>query len=289
VKVQAPNVVVSFMDTMNITSLLSCIGTGIPVVVSERVDPSRHRIGRAKELLRNWSYRLAKIVVVQTPRIKEYFSASIKPRIRVIANPIPAPPLIARPDLVGPDGRWRMIAVGRLAHQKGLDRMVEAFRLIADYHPDWDLVLVGEGPERDRLESRIRGLGLVDRIRIKGVTTDITGELTASHLMAFPSRYEGFPNALAEGLAAGLPAVGFMNVSGVEDLIIDGKTGLLVQDENSPHGLARALSELMSDACRRAVMGEAARQHVMQWAPERILGQWERVLVEAALTAIDDR
>jgi glycosyltransferase involved in cell wall biosynthesis len=175
-----------------------------------------------------------------------------------------------------------MILVGRLEQrQKGLDRMIDAFRLIADDYPDWDLTLVGEGPDRGALEERVAQLGLDGRVALPGAVADIDRELAAAHLMAFPSRYEGFPNALAEGLAAGLPAVGYAGVSGVEELIVDGQTGLLVREEEGHHGLARALSEVMRDAPRRALMGEAARRHVTQWSPERVLGEWERVLAEA--------
>jgi glycosyltransferase involved in cell wall biosynthesis len=99
--------------------------------------------------------------------------------------------------------------------------------------------------------------------------------------MAFPSRNEGFPNALAEGLAVGLPAVGYKTVSGVEDLIIDGETGLLVDKKEEIVGLARALSTLMADAQLRVRLGKAARRHVGQWAPDRMFALWDEVLREA--------
>jgi glycosyltransferase involved in cell wall biosynthesis len=122
---------------------------------------------------------------------------------------------------------------------------------------------------------------LKDRVRLPGVVTDVFSELANSHLMAFPSEYEGFPNALAEGLATGLPAVGLKDVSGVEDLIIEGKTGLLVGNGGEPDALASALSELMRDGSRRKELGENARKHVAQWAPDYAFGNWERVLAEA--------
>jgi glycosyltransferase involved in cell wall biosynthesis len=115
---------------------------------------------------------------------------------------------------------------------------------------------------------------------LPGVVIDVFGELAASHLVAFPSQYEGFPNALAEGLAAGLPAVGQRGVSGVEDLIVDGKTGVLVDPKGGASAWAMALSALTGDARRRAELGDAARKHVAQWAPSHVLGLWEAALVE---------
>jgi glycosyltransferase involved in cell wall biosynthesis len=277
----APDVVISFMDTMNITVLIGCLGLGIPIVVSERNDPSLHRIGLAKEMARDRIYPLARFLVVQTRRIASYFSPSLRPKMRIIANPIPTAPMPARPDIPNAEGRKRIIGVGRLAAHKGFDRLIDAFALIAGDRPDWDLVLIGEGPERPALEGRIRRCGLEGRTRLTGVVTDVSRELAASHLMAFPSRYEGFPNALAEGLAAGLPAIAHAGVSGVEELIVDGKTGLLVDPRQGSGPLAAALSALMDDTRRRRELGDAARNHVVQWAPNHIFGLWEAVLAEA--------
>src|SRR5262249_370408 len=146
------------------------------------------------------------------------------------------------------NGRKRVIAVGRCDPQKGFDRLIDAFALVAEDYPEWDVVMVGDGPERLKLEHRVQRKGLESRIHITGFVSDVYRELSAAQLIAFPSRNEGFPNALAEGLAVGLPAVGYKGVSGVEDLIVDGTTGLLVDQEDEIAGLARALSTLMADA-----------------------------------------
>jgi glycosyltransferase involved in cell wall biosynthesis len=270
------------MDTMNVTAIVSCMGLGIPVIVSERNDPALHRLGCAKELLRDCLYKKAQLIVVQTERVARYFPKSLQPKMRIIPNPVPPAPAEARPDRSNQKGRLRLIAIGRLESHKGFDRLIEAFARLAPQQPHWDLRILGEGPERPRLKYLIRTQGLEGRVEMPGVVKDVWSELSAAHLMAFPSHYEGFPNALAEGLAAGLPAVGLKGVSGVEDLIIDGKTGLLLEDE--PDALTGALSVLMADARLRTDFGEAARKHVRQWAPSNILGVWETALGEVAGT-----
>jgi GalNAc-alpha-(1->4)-GalNAc-alpha-(1->3)-diNAcBac-PP-undecaprenol alpha-1,4-N-acetyl-D-galactosaminyltransferase len=282
VRASAPDVVVSFMDTMNITALISCLGLGIPVIVSERNDPALHRIGRAKEAVRDRIYSLARLVVAQTRQVAGYFPASLQPKLRVIANPVPAAPLSARPDRPNAEGRMRIISVGRFEPHKGFDRLIEAFALTAGERTDWDLVIIGEGPERARLETLVRRHDLGHRIHLPGVVKDVFRELAASHLMAFPSRYEGFPNALAEALATGLPPVGQKGVSGVEDLIVEGKTGVLLDASDDAAAFAAALSALMGDARLRQQLGVAAREHVAQWEPSRILSLWEAALIEAA-------
>jgi glycosyltransferase involved in cell wall biosynthesis len=277
----APDVIISFMDTMNITALISCLGLKIPIIVSERNDPSLHRIGLGKQMARSYAYPFARLIVVQTRRVASYFSNSLQSKIRIIANPIYGAPVSARPELANAEGRKRIIAVGRLVPQKGFRQLIDAFAFVAADWPCWDLVIIGEGPERHALEGCIRRYGLEGRIHLKGLIADVYSELAASHLIAFPSHYEGFPNALAEGLAAGLPAVGFADVSGVEELILHEKTGLLIDQGKGMVGFAKALSVLMSDAHRRKEMGCAARNHVDHWAPHRIFEDWEEVLVEA--------
>ena len=279
VRARSPDVVVSFMDTMNVTALLSCLRLEVPVVVSERNDPALHRIGRAKELLRDRSYQLARCVVVQTERIARYFAPRLQTKLRIIANPVPQFPDCAAPARPGADGRFRMVGVSRLEPHKGFDRLIQAFADVAEAHPDWDLRILGEGRERTALERLVRARHLDGRVQMPGIVKDVVGELCAAHAMAFPSRYEGFPNALAEGLALGLPAVALQGVSGVEDLIVDGETGLLVSGDRT--ALADALSRLMRDPAMRRQFGDAARRHVRQWAPSKVLARWEEVLYEA--------
>ncbi len=279
VRAWSPDVVLSFMGTMNVAALVSCISLDVPVVVSERNDPALHRIGRGKELLRDQAYRLACLVVVQTKRIAQYFSPRLQAKLRIVPNPVPEHSIYAQPDRADAAGRLRIIAVGRLDPHKGIDRLIRAFASVAEANPDWDLRILGDGRQRAELENLIRSLRMNERVQMPGVVRDVARELCAAHVMAFPSRYEGFPNALAEGLALGLPAIGLRGVSGVEDLIVDGKTGLLVGEDCS--ALATALSQLMQSAATRKKFGEAGRSHVRQWAPNKVFAMWDAVLSEA--------
>ena len=276
----SPDVILSFMDTMNVVALIGCVGLGAPVVVSERNDPALHRVGRAKELLRDSSYALAKIVVVPTERVARYFPSHLSAKLRVVPNPVPQFADCAQPDRPDAKGRLRIIAVGRLEPHKGLASLVTAFAQVSQEHPDWDLLIIGEGRQRAELEALVRLHRLEGRVNLPGVVKDAGREIRAAHLMAFPSRYEGFPNALAEGLALGLPAIGLLGVSGVEELIVSERTGLIVG--GTPDDWSSALSALMRCSATRKRLGQAARSHVQQWAPSKVLPAWEAILYEAA-------
>ena len=273
-----PNLVLSFIDLTNVTAVLACLGTGVPVVVAERTDPSHHYIPPFKAAVRTAVYGLAARIVVQTERVRRCFPAWLHSRIAIVPNAAPPPPVAARPGEPGPDGRFRVVGLGRLGPEKGFDRLIAAFGQIAGRHPLWDMAIFGEGGERAALEARIATLDLTGRVHLPGLTRTPEAELAASHLMAFPSHYEGFPNALAEGIATGLPAVAFTGVSGVEDLIMPGRTGLLADPGQDMAGLAEALDRLMGDNAGRAAMGAAAREHARNWAPETVHRTWEAVL-----------
>jgi glycosyltransferase involved in cell wall biosynthesis len=278
------DLVLGFATLGNILALAASRGLGQPVVAAERVDPQAHgqHIGRARVWLRDTLYARADHVVVQTARARRGLSWLPDARVSCIVNPVHPVASRARPDAPGSDGRWRILAAGRLEHQKGFDRLLAAFSRLADAFPSWDMVIYGEGPERAKLEAEIARMQLADRISLPGVTADLERELVLSHVMAFPSRYEGFPNALAEGLAAGLPAVGFADVSGVEELVIEGETGLLATPEAPVDSLVGALRRLLTDPALRVRLGAGGRAHVAGFSPRVHTDRWEAVLVRLA-------
>jgi GalNAc-alpha-(1->4)-GalNAc-alpha-(1->3)-diNAcBac-PP-undecaprenol alpha-1,4-N-acetyl-D-galactosaminyltransferase len=277
-----PHAILSFLDTMNITTIVSALGSGVPVVISERIDPLHHKIGAIKGLLRSLLYPLADCCVVQTERVKSYFTQRSRPKVLVIANPVPMPAHQANPGKANDRGRFRVIGLGRLDRQKGFDLLVEAFAHVARSFLDWDLVIFGDGPERSVLQRLIEQHNLQERVKLAGVTSDPDREFAASHILAFPSRYEGFANALAEGLAVGLPAIGHRGVSGVEEMIVANKTGLLVERRAGTDALAEGLRRLMASPELREQLGAQARRHMERWPPSKILQQWEACLSSVA-------
>lgn len=273
----SPDVVVSFMDMMSVAALVGGAGLGTPLVVAIRNDATRGG-DPLRRFLRDRAFAFADRIVVQTDRIARQLPAKLAAVTSTIANPVPAASDLANPYGPGLDGRYRIISVGRLVAQKDHARLITAFARLADTWPDWDLTIVGDGPERAALQAMIESHGLEFRIQLPGITREVGGELSRAHVMAFPSRYEGFPNALAEAMVAGLPAIGNVGVSGVEDLIVNEVTGLLVDPAGGPGELAVALAKLMGDASLRQRMGDAGRRHAAQWTPESVFHLWDDLL-----------
>jgi glycosyltransferase involved in cell wall biosynthesis len=286
-KMRNPGLVLGFTTLGNMLAVLASRGLGAPVVLAERIDPRGHgqRIGRVRTAIRDILYARAGHVVVQTSRARRALSWLTDDRITIIANPVQ--PIAGQADTrrPGPDGRFRLLGVGRLDAQKGFDLLIPAFVQICQRFPEWDLVILGEGPERPALETLAR-CAPEGRVQLPGVTSEIEAALLGAHAFAFPSRYEGFPNALAEAMAAGLPALGFRDVSGVEDLIAtmpDGQvTGLLLDPAPAIKTITQALEQLLPDPDLRAQFGAAARQHVAAFTPQIHYEQWERLLSHVA-------
>jgi glycosyltransferase involved in cell wall biosynthesis len=188
----------------------------------------------------------------------------------VIPNPVP--PLA---NGTGPSNlpRPRILAAGRLTHQKGFDLLIEAFSQLAGRYPDWHLVIAGEGEERPSLEAQRQALGLTERIHLPGFVADMGGLLASSELFVLPSRFEGFPNALCEAMAAGLAVIAADCPSGPADIICSGEDGLLVEPE-SPAALAQALERMMSDPQVRHAMGDKAQAISSRFHIARVLDRW---------------
>lgn len=272
-----PDVVLSFLDTNNLVVLLAALGKRVRVVISERIDPSMQTISPLAQHLRQWLYPRADCLVVQTNRVRDWFEGTRIPNVTVIPNAIDPGPFSSHDS--GGKRVHRIVAVGRLSEQKGFHHLINCFSRLADEFSTWEVVIYGEGELRESLQERIDESGLGDRIHLPGNVTDIERRLMEGALFAFPSLYEGFPNAVAEAMTAGLPVVAFQGVSGLEELVVDSETGFLVS-YRSEDDFAAALGKLMINPELRKQMGERAKARVRDACnPERILAEWEAALL----------
>jgi glycosyltransferase involved in cell wall biosynthesis len=169
-----------------------------------------------------------------------------------------------------------VVAAGRLAPEKGYDRLISAFAKAGAEHPDWVLRIFGTGPLRDRLAKQIEALGLGERVLLPGLADDMAAELTSASVFALSSIHEGLPMALAEGMACGLACVAFDCAPGVREMVTDGVDGTVVPPRNV-EALAAGLSRLMADRDLRVRYGAAARESVRRFAPDEVLAAWEAV------------
>lgn len=263
--------------------VMASLFCGIKIISSERNSLTIYQHVRISKWNLNFLMMfLADRITVQFPSYIKDYPLLLRKKAVAIPNPVLPAGDIARPSIAGDNGRFRLLSVGRLCHQKNYASLIAAFANLAPRFPDWDLAIVGNGEILAELEAMVADIGLQDRAHLPGVVTDVSQWYATSHLFCLPSRWEGFPNALAEALAHGLPVVGYAGCAGVRDLIVDGKNGLLADGNGNASNLEGALATLMGNAEMRAIMGTASVAGVKQYHPESVFPLWETMLAEVA-------
>jgi glycosyltransferase involved in cell wall biosynthesis len=263
-----PEVVVAFTTRVNIKAILAARALNLPVVISERTDPVAARESLAWRVLRRWVYPRARFLVVQHAEAAAFFAPwGWGDGLQVLANPVPTDPAARRRDRNG----TLVVSIGRLDRKKGHDLLLQAFAKVIT--PGARLRIVGDGPERSALEVLAADLGLAGRCEFVGESAQPSTHLRDADVFVLPSRVEGFPNALAEALAAGLATVSFDCPSGPRQLVRSGENGLLVAAEDI-EALARSLDAVLGDGKLRQKLEAAAPPSVAPWTVDTVADRW---------------
>lgn len=235
-----PDVVLSFGDIINPLALLANKGLDFPIYISDRISP-KQQLGWFKNFMKKITYYDASGFIAQSEMAAEYkrqvFGNQIN--LRIIPNSLRD---IA--DCSGIEKENWVIGVGRLSYEKGFDRLIEAFAEIKDYK-DWKLILVGDGPEREKLKMQVEKIGIEKRVVFLGARKDVDQLLSRSKIFVIPSRCEGFPNALCEAMASPLPCISFDSIS-ASDIIESRVNGIVVPDGDIK-ALAKEIQILMDN------------------------------------------
>ena len=172
----------------------------------------------------------------------------------------------------------KIIYVTRIEkHIKRPHLLVEAFAKIGREFPDWKVEIWGlqKYPDYDKeIQDLIKANGLENNVFLMGYTRDVNELYRSADIHAFPSSAEGFSLAIADGMAIGLPTLGFADALSVNEVIVDGHNGFLAKDLDD---FAEKLKQLMSDKELRIRMGQNAIADMKAYAPEVIIGKWEKL------------
>lgn len=264
-------------------ALLGC-SLGLPtggVVGSERIHPPLQPISRLFQLGRQLLFRRLDRIVVQSARSCPWYEQQLRippERLVVIPNVVrPAPPRNAPSPGPYRSSRPTLLCVGRLDEQKGFDYALPILARVSRSFPDCRLKLYGEGPDRRQLQQQAASLGVAERVEFDYVGNQLQQVWEQGDVFLFPSRYEGFPNALAEAMAHGLPCVAFNCLTGPEDLIQHGQNGYLVE-VGDVAGASEYTVQLLHNHELREQMGQAARQVAVRFSSEAVGGLWSRLI-----------
>lgn len=252
VQQQNPDVVLSFGDAFNPLVLLALLGTKFPVYISDRTSPD-FPFNPIIRFGKKWLYPKSAGFIAQTKRAADYKMLHFgnKLNIKIIPN--------ALKEIVSTfiPKQKNILCVGRLSIEKGQDRLVKAFAKIEN-STDWKLVLAGDGPMRKELEQLATSLEILDQVVFLGKVQNVDQLMNESAIFVLPSLLEGFPNALCEAMAVGLPCLCFESIP-TEEFIKSNENGIVIP-ENDIVALSNAMTLLMNDSELRAALGNKAKE-----------------------------
>ena len=273
-----PDLVVSFMTETNVVALLASLGLPAKVVVTEHTDPLIHDPGKLWRLLRNLTYRFASRVVVLNERARAALAVSLGKSVIVIPNPV----YVTKPAVDDPLPPCRgpyVLAMGRFSKEKRFDLVVNAFAQVVNRFPEWSLVLVGDGEKHSAIVKLVNRLGIQDRVFFTGYLRRPQYMLYHADIFISASVLEGFPMAMTEAMASGVPVVAARYHEGIDEIISDSTQGLIVPIDNSI-ALTESLTALLQDKQLRNSIGAAGRVRMQAFSVERVLKLWGEMFEE---------
>lgn len=256
VKVEKPDMILSFLEPWNLRVLVSTMGLGVKTVVAERNEP--HSVNKywIMDQVEKLIYRLSDGILVQTPTIKKFFNGVLENRTTIIYNPVNIEKEMVGKAINTPKSK-RIISVARLMPQKNHDILIKAFAKFSKKHPEYTLTIYGEGPLMEDLKLLSKKENVAETVFLPGPSKTIHKDILDADMMCLVSVREGMSNSMIEAMCLGLPCI-CTKVSGAVDLIEDGENGMLVNigDINE---LAEKMSsladnqDLKNKICRNAI------------------------------------
>ena len=275
IKEYRPVSMLSFLKEANMISIFLkfICGRGCRFVLSERCDPTV-RGGFDRWFERN-CYPLADMVVCQGEAVTKFFKPKHRKKLTVIPNPISAD---AIPERYTGIRKKTITGIGRLDNQKNFQMLIRAFSRLDKRFEDFTLEIYGGGNKEKELNDLIISLGLQNRAFLMGVKENVMHHIKDRALFVMSSDFEGFPNALAESMATGLPVISTDFSTGVAKDIVKEQNGIVIPvgDEDA---LVDAMTKILSDESKWESMSIANRKFLDTLSEENVIKMWKEVLI----------
>lgn len=269
-----PNVVMSFLDNNNTLVGISLMLENVPIIVSERSNPIEIRPKGLWRFLRIPAYLRANAVIVQCSNFINFNRLFLK-KTSVIPNPVIKPKFVKNKEFNTEN--IKIVSIGRLAKIKQFDLMIKAFAKINKQFSNTELYIYGDGNQRQSLEKLINQLSLQNRVFLPGRTNEVYDVLNNSDIYLMTSMQEGFPNALSEAMATGLPVVAFECHEGLRDIVDNGENGFLVPPGDIDN-MAKYIGLLIQDTNLRHTFSKNARAISEKFSVANVLNMWEETI-----------
>lgn len=267
----SPDIVISLIVNTNIEVALATLGCKPPLLVVEHSNywAVKSIITRA---LRIMAYRTSNTAVVLTNKDKIKYNEYLQ-NCEVISNPI-----LLEDNNTGLEKREKtLLCVGRLAKVKQFDHTIFVFSHIVKKHPDWKLVIVGNGPELNELIKYADKLGVKDKVSFTGNVVDMSSLYKKSGIFVLCSSYEGFPMALGEAMLLGMPVTSYNCITGPAEMIEDQVSGLLIE-HNNKKDMENSILSLIENKDKRLLLGNSAKVRMDEFSIDKIGIKWKELI-----------
>lgn len=266
-----PAILISCMQEPNFRAVLATPGLPVKNLVSVCNAADKEYPGILGKIVGKVLMPTAEGCVFQTVEEKVWFPKRLQNKGRIIMNQVNTS--FFETEFAGE--RHNFVTVGRLNPQKNQALLIRAFANIADKLPD-NLLIYGEGELKEELQTLISELGMEERIKLMGNTSDVAGAIKGAKAFVMSSDYEGLPNALLEALALGLPCISTNCLGGGPAMVINnGENGILVP-MNDEMDLSRAMLDIVNNPEKADALGKAAKISAESFRPEKVFELWRQ-------------
>jgi glycosyltransferase involved in cell wall biosynthesis len=272
---EIPDLVVPFSTTTNGTIIPICRLNGFPVIACEHNNFRLNIKSFPIWFIKRFIYPHANLLTVLTERDKKEYYGKFMKNVVVMPNPLPLVPIRK----VNLQQRHEIIlAVGNVTRweQKGFDKLLEIFSLIAPKYPEWQLFIAGSG-NPSYLAETIQELKLTHRVSLLGEVKDIQIVMQQCSIFTMTSRWEGLPMVLIEAMSQGMACIAFDCFTGPGDVISNGLDGILVEDQLNVKFITK-LSQLIENKDLRLTLGTNAIETSKRYLPEKIVQRWHDII-----------
>lgn len=269
------DLLIGFITQANVKAVLAAKLNKIPCLISERNDPLKNDIPKFWVLLRKFIYPKANCLIVQTERVRQVYERMIKTKeMVVLPNPISSE-LSKLRNTYDINREKIILTVGTFNDDKRQEKIIHAFNELK--LNNWQLILLGDGLNKTKLEVLVEKLNLSDKIHILPKAKNVHDYYNKASIFAFASKAEGFPNVLLEAMHFGLPCVSTDCNYGPSDLITDGKNGFLVP-VNDQDTFVKKMDQLIKDDNLKVLFSKNAIETSMNFTSDIVTEKWKTAI-----------
>lgn len=274
-KQEDAGVIVAFIGKNNFMALLTAFGLGIPVITSVRGEPMEEYYNGVLRLLSKTLMGLSAGLILQTPDAKAYFPKWIQKKAVILDNPL-------NPEFIDEyytgERKKEIVTVGRLDSNKNQKLIIDAFCKIAEKFPDYNLILYGDGEDREFLTEYVKKSPYASQIFLPGPIKNVKARIQKAKIFVLSSNTEGMPNCLLEAMALGIPSISTDCPCGGPKMLMEGKENGILVPVKDTDAMAKAMEQLLTDEELWEKCSKNAYKLTKELHPNKVNKKWEEYI-----------